>query len=123
MASPKSQRRGARRPPPARRRRLAALLCLGAGLWAVLAMIAHLHVRVARLQRVEKSRRLPVRCASSVSGQERQKLESLEAACRVALIGDGPIVWSRDPTTAQDDQGGFARSASGILGAFKITQP
>ena len=65
MASPKAPRRGARRPPStARRRRLATLLCFGAALWAVLAMIAHLHVRVVRLQRVEKAKRLPVRCPS-----------------------------------------------------------
>ena len=67
MASPKSQRRGARRPPPARRRRLATLLCFGAGLWAVLAMIAHLHVRVVRLQRVERAKRLPVRAPACVA--------------------------------------------------------
>ena len=64
MASPKSQRRGARRPPPGRRRPLATLLCFGAGLWAVLATIAHLHVRVARLQRIEKAKRLPVRTSA-----------------------------------------------------------
>jgi hypothetical protein len=69
MASQKAPRRGARRPPStARRRRLATLLCFGAALWAVLAMVAHLHVRVVRLQRVEKAKRLPVCWPSSRRG-------------------------------------------------------